>query len=58
MQVGSRQGRLYRKAEAYQLVFDVEGTRIMLYSSNSGANGEVESQLVKIANSLKPVGKK
>jgi hypothetical protein len=58
MQVGSREGRLYRKAEAYQLVFDIEGTRIMLYSSNGGANGEVESQLVKIANSLKPVGKK
>lgn len=58
MQVGSRQGRLYRKAEAYQLVFDIEGTRIMLYSSNSGAPGEVEGLLASIGESLVPVGKK
>jgi hypothetical protein len=58
MQVGSRQARLYRKSETYQLVFDIEGTRIMLYSANAGAPGEVESDLASIAESLKPVGKK
>lgn len=58
MQVGSRQARLYRKSEAYQLVFDIEGTRIMLYSANSGEHGEVESRLLSIGESLEPVGKK
>jgi hypothetical protein len=58
MQVGSRQARLYRKLETYQLVFDIEGTRIMVYSANSGAPGEVEGHLKTIGESLKPVGKK
>lgn len=58
MQVGSRQGRLYEWKEAHQLVFDIEGTRIMLYSSNSGAPGEVEGLLASIGESLVPVGKK
>jgi outer membrane lipoprotein-sorting protein len=57
-QVGSRQGRLYEWKEAHQLVFDIDGTRIMVYSSNAGAPGEVEGRLVSIGESLVPVGKK
>ncbi|MDQ3705528.1 MAG: hypothetical protein M3437_09965 [Chloroflexota bacterium] len=56
--VGTREGRLYKRNEAYYLVFDIEGTRIMLYSSNVSEDGSVERDLVRIGESLVPVGKK
>ncbi|HEX8597533.1 MAG TPA: sigma-E factor regulatory protein RseB domain-containing protein [Chloroflexia bacterium] len=56
--VGSRQGRLYKRNEAHYLVFDIDGTRIMLYSSNMGEGGSVERDLVRVGESLMPVGKK
>jgi hypothetical protein len=53
LQVGSRQGRLYKENEAYQLVFDIEGTRILLYSSNVG--DQVLDDLIQVAESLAPI---
>lgn len=55
VQVGRQQGRLYRKNAAYYLVFDLDGTRILLYSSNAG---EVERDLVDVGESLAPVATK
>lgn len=53
--VGPHQGRLYRKNEAYYIVFDLDGTRILLYSSNGG---EVERDLVEVGEALVPVDTK
>ncbi|HEX8231076.1 MAG TPA: hypothetical protein VF826_17445 [Chloroflexia bacterium] len=58
VQVGSRQGRLYKRNEAHYLVFDIGDTRIMLYSSNMSGEDMVVTDLVRVGEALSAVGKK
>jgi hypothetical protein len=56
VQIGNLQGRLYSHEHAYILIFDREGTRILMYMPSNMS--QLRSKLVPMANSLERISTK
>jgi hypothetical protein len=56
VQIGSLQGRIYRQGQACALVFDRQGTHIIIYVP-SGAS-TVQSTLIPFAEAMQQVARK